>query len=285
MQESRPSKTANRVAMRRAAHQLLDNPKVLDDPIAIPILSPESRANLTHEPAFMPAVAAKYMRAFMVVRSRFAEDELARAIERGTTQYVILGAGLDTFAYRNPYPEAALRVFEVDFPATQAWKRERLAAAQIAIPPSLTYAPVDFEKQTLAEGLRQAGFDAGKPTFFSWLGVIMYLTREAAMNTLKFIAATPLGGGVVFDYAVSRESLNFFQKIALDRLMRRVEAAGEPFRLFFGQAELAAELHSLGFTIIDDLGVAEINARYFANRQDGLRVGGGLGRLISATPR
>lgn len=283
MQESRPSKTANRVAMRRAAHQLLDNPKVLDDPIAIPILGLESGADITQEPAFMPATAAKYMRAFMVVRSRFAEDELARAIARGATQYVILGAGLDTFAYRNPYSESALRVFEVDFPATQAWKREQLAAAQIAVPSSLTYAPVDFEKQTLAEGLREAGFAAGEITFFSWLGVIMYLTREAAMGTLKFIAATPPGGGVVFDYALSRASLNFFQRIALDHLMRRVERAGEPFRLFFNQVELAAELRALGFTHIDDLGVAEINARYFANRSDGLRVGGGLGRLISAT--
>jgi methyltransferase (TIGR00027 family) len=283
MQSSRPSKTALRVAMRRAAHQLLDgNPKVLDDPVAIPILGEESRASLTHEPSFMPAMAAKFMRAFMVVRSRFAEDELARAIARGATQYVILGAGLDTFAYRNPYRESALRVFEVDHPATQAWKRERLAAAAIAIPPSLSFAPIDFEHCTLAEGLREAGFDASKITFFSWLGVIMYLTREAAMGTLEFIASTPRGGGVVFDYALARESLNIFQKLALDRLMRRVEAAGEPFRLFFDPAELARELRSLGFTEVDDLGVAEINARYFAGRGDGLRVGGGLGRLISA---
>lgn len=283
MQESRPSKTAHRVAMRRAAHQLLDNPKVLNDPIAIPILGLESGADLAQEPAFMPAIAAKYMRAFMVVRSRFAEDELARAIARGAKQYVILGAGLDTFAYRNPYPVSALRVFEVDFPATQGWKHERLAAAQIAVPSSLTYAPVDFERQTLADGLHAAGFAVGEITFFSWLGVIMYLTREAAMGTLKFIAATPPGGGVVFDYALARASLNFFQRIALDRLMRRVERAGEPFRLFFDQAELAAELRALGFAHVDDLGVTEINARYFADREDGLRVGGGLGRLISAT--
>ena len=283
MEFSRPSKTANRVAMRRAAHQLLDNPKVLDDPIAIPILSDESRANLTKEPSFMPAVAAKYMRAFMVARSRFAEDELARAMQRGATQYVILGAGLDTFGYRNPYPESALRVFEVDHPATQAWKRERLAAANISIPSSLTFAPTDFEHCTIKEGLRAAGFDPGKISLFSWLGVIMYLTREAAMSTLRFIASMPKDSGVVFDYSVARESLNVFQRIALDRLMRRVEAAGEPFRLFFDPADLAHELHQLGFASIQDLGVDEINQRYFANRADGLRVGGGLGRLISAT--
>ncbi|HTZ73811.1 MAG TPA: class I SAM-dependent methyltransferase [Candidatus Aquilonibacter sp.] len=283
MESSRPSRTAHRVAIRRAAHQVLDDPKVLDDPIAVPILDPESRANLTHEPVFMPEVAAKFMRAFMVVRSRFAEDELARAIARGATQYVILGAGLDTFAYRNPYPGSALHVFEVDHPATQLWKRERLAAGGIAVPPSLTFAPIDFEHCTLAEGLHDAGFEPRKITFFSWLGVIMYLTREAAISTLQFIASTPPGGGVVFDYALARESLNLFQKLALDRLMRRVEAAGEPFRLFFDPAELACELPSLGFAGVEDLGVAEINARYFANRADGLRVGGGLGRLISAT--
>jgi methyltransferase (TIGR00027 family) len=283
MEESRPSRTALRVAMRRAAHQLVDAPpKILDDPLAVKILSPKTQAELTEESSFMPAVAAKYMRAFMVVRSRFAEDELARAIQRGASQYVILGAGLDTFAYRNPYAESSLRVFEVDFPATQVWKRERLAAAEIAIPPSLTFAPVDFERQTLAEGLREAGFDARKITFFSWLGVIMYLTRESAISTLKFVAATRPGGGVVFDYALRRESLNFFQRIALDRLMSRVAAAGEPFRLFFDPAELAAELRAMGFTDLNDLGIQEINGRYFANRADGLRAGGGLGRLISA---
>jgi methyltransferase (TIGR00027 family) len=269
--------------MRRAAHQVLDDdPKVLDDPLALSILSDESRAALTVEPPLMPAMAARFMRAFMVARSRFAEDELARAVGRGATQYVVLGAGLDTFAYRNPYPGSTLLVFEVDFPATQAWKRERLEAAGISVPASLTFAPVDFEKQTLAEGLAEAGFDTSEITFFSWLGVVMYLTREAAESTLKFVAATPRGGGVVFDYAVPRESLNFLQRIAFDRLTRRVEAAGEPFRLFFDPAKLAEQLRAMGFTALEDLGVDEINARYFANRKDNLRTGGGLGRLISA---
>lgn len=268
--------------MGRAAHQLLDDdPKVLEDPLALRILSPESRESLTKEQSFIPGVAAKYMRAMMVARARFAEDELAAAVARGATQYVILGAGLDTFAYRNPYPEGALHVFEVDHPATQEWKRKRLAAGEISIPPSLTFAPVDFERQSLPEGLRDAGFDAGKITFFSWLGVIMYLNREAALGTLEFIAGT-LGGGVVFDYALPRASLGFLQKIAFDNLARRVKAAGEPFQLYFDPAELAAELHRPGFTHLDDLDGPAINARYFANRRDKLRVGGGLGRVIGA---
>jgi methyltransferase (TIGR00027 family) len=283
MESSRPSKTANRVAMRRAAHQLIDDePKVFEDPLALRILSEESRANLTKEQSFIPAVAARYMRAMMVARARFAEDELAVAVARGATQYVILGAGLDTFAYRTPYPVGTLHVFEVDHPATQEWKRERLAAAGISVPESLTFASVDFERQSLVDGLRDAGFNGSKITFFSWLGVVMYLTHSAALDTLKFIAGTPPGGGVAFDYALPRASLSFFQRIAFDNLVRRVKGAGEPFQLYFDPGELAAELRRLGFAEIDDLNNVAINARYFANRKDRLRVGGGLGRLISA---
>jgi methyltransferase (TIGR00027 family) len=160
-----------RVAMRRAAHQLFDHPKVLDDPIALPIIGAEAAAKLEAERNRHKSRVARNLRAFLVARSRFAEDELARAIVRGVRQYVILGAGLDTFAYRNPYEDSALRVFEVDYPATQEWKRWRLAAAGIAIPSPVTYAPVDFERQTLADGLKLAGFDSSKAAFFSWLGV------------------------------------------------------------------------------------------------------------------
>src|SRR5271167_272110 len=155
MQEGKFSRTAQRVAIRRAAHQLLDEPRVLDDPLALRIIGAETAAELRSNPKEHAAFARAF-RAFMVARSRFAEDELALAYARGVRQYVVLGAGLDTFAYRNPH--AGLRVFEVDHPATQAWKREQLQAAGIAIPPSLTFVPVDFERQTLADGLGQSGF-------------------------------------------------------------------------------------------------------------------------------
>jgi len=145
-----------RVAMRRAAHQIFDKPLVLDDPIAVRIIGPEAEARISAERAKYFGEASQAIRAFMAVRSRFAEDELARAVRRGASQYVILGAGLDTFAYRNPFPESTLRVFEVDYPATQEWKRKRLEAGRIAIPSSVTFAPVDFEKQTLREGLLNA---------------------------------------------------------------------------------------------------------------------------------
>jgi len=281
MREARPSRTAYMVAMRRAAHQIFDNPKVFDDPIALAILGPGAEQRLRSEPRFLNRLG-RAVRASMAARSRYAEDQLARAIERGTRQYVILGAGLDTFAYRNPHPQPDLRVFEVDYPATQEWKRERLAAAGISAPPSLTFAPVNFEHQTLAEGLREAGFDASRPAFFSWLGVTMYLERETAMGTFRFIASCGRGSGVTFDYIVPRETLNWTGQLILRAMERRVARAGEPFRTFFAPAELRDELGRMGFRAIEDLGGAELNERYFKNRADGLRVPGVLGRFMTA---
>jgi methyltransferase (TIGR00027 family) len=271
-----------RVAMRRAAHQLLDTPRVFEDPVALPIMGPEALAKLQEEKHRHQDRMAQSFRAFIVVRSRFAEDEMSRAVACGAAQYVILGAGLDTFAYRNPHSESALRVFEVDFPATQEWKRRQLAAAGISIPPSVTYAPVDFERQTLPEGLQQAGFDPQKAAFFSWLGVVMYLTEQTVMSTLGFIASLPAGSGVVFDFAVPRSSLNMAGQLALDALSRRVSAAGEPFQTFFDPTALAERLRGMGFHSVEDLGADEMNARYFPDRQDGLRVRGRIGRLMSA---
>ena len=216
----------------------------------------------------------------MAARSRYAEDELACAVARGVRQYVVLGAGLDTFAYRNPH--AGLRVFEVDHPATQAWKREQLEAAGIVIPGGLTFVPVDFERQTLAEGLGQSGFDSSAAAFFSWLGVTPYLTRDACMTTLSFIAGMPAGSGVVFDFAVDPALLNAGQRQALDALSERVARYGEPFQLFFDPGKLRDELKSLGFHRTEFLQGKEINARYFSDRKDGLLVRGGLGHLMGA---
>jgi len=216
----------------------------------------------------------------MAARSRYAEDELARAVAQGVRQYVVLGAGLDTFAYRNPHP--CLRVFEVDHPATQAWKREQLASAGIAIPEALTFVPVDFERQTLAKGLGQCGFDAGAAACFSWLGVTPYLTREACMITLSFVAKMPAGSGVVFDFAVEAALLNAGQRQALDALAARVARYGEPFQLFFDPAKLQDELRGMGFCRTEFLQGKELNARYFKDREDGLLVRGGLGHLMGA---
>jgi methyltransferase (TIGR00027 family) len=216
----------------------------------------------------------------MAARSRFAEDELARAVAHGVRQYVVLGAGLDTFAYRNPH--SGLRVFEVDHPATQAWKRERLEAAGIAIPTSLTFAPIDFERRTLADGLGQSGFNGSAAAFFSWLGVTPYLTREACMVTLSFIAKMPAGSGVVFDFAVDPALLNAGQRQALEALSQRVARYGEPFQLFFDPEKLQDELKGMGFRRTEFLQGKELNARYFKDRKDGLLVRGSIGHLMAA---
>ena len=138
--------------------------------------------------------------------------ELALGVRGAVCQYVILGAGLDTFAYRNPYPQGTLHVFEVDQPATQTWKRARLDEMGMTPPGDLTFAPVDFETRTLADGLRGAGYDPGKGTFFSWLGVTEYLTTEAVMTTLRFIASASKGSGIVFDYMISPSLLTPVQR-------------------------------------------------------------------------
>jgi methyltransferase (TIGR00027 family) len=275
--EHRPSRTAHRVALRRAAHQLWDKPRIFDDPMALKIIGDKAAAELAaaRQSDTRPARA---LRAFLVARSRFAEDHLTQAVAGGVKQYVVLGAGLDTFAYRNPF--AGLQVFEVDFPATQIWKRELLAASGIDIPSSLTFAPIDFEKDTLADGLANAGFKANEPAFFSWLGVTPYLAMVTVMSTLKWIISACGQNGVAFDYAVPRGSLSFFNRKAFDELAARVAAAGEPFIGFFDPPELARSMHGMGYKNIEDLGGNEINARYFAGRSDKLQVRGELARLM-----
>jgi methyltransferase (TIGR00027 family) len=279
MQEGKFSRTAHRVAIRRAAHQLLDHPRVLDDPLALRIIGSEAAETLRSDPKEDHAFSRAF-RAFMAARSRYAEDELARAVEQGMTQYVVLGAGLDTFACRNPHP--GLRVFEVDHPATQAWKREQLHAASIVIPASLTFVPIDFEQQTLATGLEQSGFNASSAAFFSWLGVTPYLTREACMTTLSYIAKMPTDSGVVFDFAVDPKLLNAGQRQALDALSKRVARYGEPFQLFFDPPKLQDELKAVGFHRTEFLQGKELNARYFKDRNDGLLVRGSIGHLMGA---
>ena len=174
-----------------------------------------------------------------------------------------------------------MRVFEVDHPATQNWKRSCLEGNAITPPRNVTFAPLDFTTQTLAESLRDAGCDPSKRTFFSWLGVTVYLTTEVVMATLRFIASAPGGSGVVFDYGVSPSLLTPVQKSALGALARRVASAGEPWRALFDPASLAQELRAMGFHHLTDNGAKEINARYFTNRKDGLRVGG-LAHVMSA---
>ena len=292
---STPSITAMRVAMRRAAHQLYDSPLILNDPVVLSILGTERCDKLRSDPARQSTPIAVAMRAYMAVRARFAEDCIAAAVANGTTQLVILGAGLDTFAHRNPHP--TLRVFEVDHPATQSWKLDMLAAAALPHPPNLRYAAVDFEARAASDSpaslaptassnpepapqhdlrtaLLAAGLDHTAKTFFSWMGVVPYLTLPAFRATLAFAASLPIGSGIAFDYGLPREHLSPRARIGFDYLASRVRRAGEPFQLFFTPAEAAAELRAAHYTRIQDLAPADLNARYFthnASEQDSVK--------------
>ena len=271
MDDQHPSRTAWRVAVSRAAHQVVDSPRVFDDPLAVRILGPDGHAALERDRADATNRVASALRAFMAVRSRIAEDSLADAYAHGVRQYGVLGAGLDTFAYRNDL--AGLRVFEVDHPATQQWKRGLIEQAAVPIPRSLTYVPVDFERRGFVEALANGGFDCTAPAFFSWLGVTMYLNRETVVETVRAIAALPRPSAVVFDYAVAPAKLGMMERAVLAAFERRVAAIGEPWTCYFEPGDLAAVLGTAGFVRVQDLGPEAINRSYFDGRSDGLRVG------------
>jgi methyltransferase (TIGR00027 family) len=278
MNEHHPSQTAHRVAKGRAIHQIWDHPRVFDDPVAVRILGHDVAAEISGaKPA--DTAARTTLRAFLVARSRYAEDRLALAVAHGVHQYVILGAGLDTFAYRNPFKD--VHVFEVDHPATQAWKRRLVHEAGIELPRNLTFAPVNFEKDTLPEALASAGFKSAEPAFFSWLGVPTYLPREKVLATLKWIISACRHNAVVFDYSVPRESLSESSRQAFDALAARVAAGGEPFVSFFAMDELRSLLLDMGYVDVDNLGPEEMNHRFFEGRTDDLHVGG-AGRVCCA---
>ncbi len=277
MERGQPSKTALRVAMRRAAHQLLDRPPVLDDPVAVRLLGPEFIVDRERE----SHPVARAFRAFMAARSRWVEDRLASAVSAGATQYVILGAGLDTFAWRNPHP--SLRVFEVDHPATQEWKMQLLEQAGLPPPANLRFVPLDFERRALAEGLAESGLE-GTVAFFGWLGVVPYLTPEAFRSTLAAIASRPCGAQVAFDYALSPESFSPLRRMFFNALAARVARAGEPFRLFFAPEQLEEELRRAGFRSVEHIGSEGLNGLYFHGREDGLELPSpGLGRMALAS--
>jgi len=276
-----PKPSALMVAVQRAAHQLVDSPRVFDDPLALTILGPADSQSLTSDLSRFREPMAVGLRSSVVVRSRFAEDEWAAAIERGVRQYVVLGAGLDTSAYR--HPDAPGRMFEVDLPATQAWKRARLQEAGIETPSSLHYVPVDFETVSLPQGLARAGFDASQPAFFSWLGVSMYLDEASIIETLRYIGRCAPGSAVVFDYITPFSSLPMMMRIAMEQLAARLAASGEPWKTHFEPAALADTLVSLGFSQCRSWAPDELNARYLAGRTDGLHMGPGPGRFMHAT--
>lgn len=259
---------------------MLDTPLVFEDPLAFKILGAAEEESLRSDPLRYNTPLLKGLRASVVVRSRLAEDEWARSKQRGIRQAVILGAGLDTFAYRSREQDTS-RIFEVDLPATQQWKRDCLRAAGIEEPASLTFVPIDFERSTLAEALGQAGFRPNEPAFFSWLGVTMYLEEKAILSTLRFIASLAAGTGIVFDYGVLPSLLSPSERRGLQALSARTSEHGEPWKALFDPAYLTGMLRTLGFSEVEDLGPEQLNERYLAGRKDGLRKSG-VSRMIRA---
>jgi methyltransferase (TIGR00027 family) len=262
MQIGQPSRTALGAAALRAAHQVLDGAAIFVDPLAVRILGSDAQDMLRDA----DDASRQRLRWFIAIRTRVAEDALALAIERGVSQLVVLGAGLDTYAYRTP-ASGKLRIFEVDHPSTQAWKRERLAETGIALPATLRFVPVDFERETLADGLGAAGFDPAQQTFFTWLGVVPYLTESAVFATLGTIAGLPGGAHVVFDYVNPAASImEAGSRAAHEALAARVAAIGEALQCRFDSEELHARLAELGFRDVEDLGPHQIAQRFFPGR-------------------
>jgi methyltransferase (TIGR00027 family) len=283
-------------ASQRAAHQMFDNPKIFEDPLALRIIGAEADSKLRLSLAQFQNLLERELRAYMVVRNRYAEDELARSVQKGVRQYVILGAGLDTFAYRNPFPQ--LRVFEVDHPATQAWKRSCLEKAAIPIPASVTYVSVDFERQMMTDALRQSGFKSDELTFISCLGVVRYLSRETLISVLtSIVSSMRTGSEVVFDFGSPPSLLQVLRGRALpggtEVIFNSSSFPSLPQRLrklayqmivnwtfrnngfrptYLAVAPLTRDLKRIGFADVQLFGPREMTARYCKNRTDGLQI-------------
>lgn len=277
MQAAEPSRTAQAAAFHRAVHQLIEKGNIFEDPLAHRILgvAPEA-VNRDAEQQPMRRI----MRLFIAARSRFAEDALAKAVANGASQLVVLGAGLDTYAYRGKLRDR-LRIFEVDHPATQEWKRDRLSRTGISIPGCLTFAPLDFERQTLPEGLAAAGFDPRQQTFFTWLGVVPYLTEETIWSTLTFVANLPAAAHVVFDYSDPPHLLSPEVRERHEKRAARVAALGEAWISFFEAEQLRGKLLELGFRVVEDLAPPEIVTRYFPQQVQPVPEKGG--HIVRAT--
>jgi methyltransferase (TIGR00027 family) len=258
MKPNEPSRTALMIARQRAAHQLLDHGVILHDPFAMKILREEEKDVLQFASAHPLASVG---RLFTAARSRIAEDALSKAVEGGIRQIVILGAGLDTFALRNPHGARQIRIYEVDHPATQTWKRQRLAEAQIALPPWLIFVPVDFERDDVGEKLAAAGFQQNSPAFFTWLGVVTYLTQGAIGRTLDYISSIQ-NSEVVFDYMeppeASSEEVRQLETERSEQLKKMEERSLSRFE----PAGMAAILRSHGYSAIEDINFQEIASRF-----------------------
>jgi methyltransferase (TIGR00027 family) len=252
MDMGRPSRTAIAVARARADHQVADEPRIFTDAYARAIVGEPDLAGGEFDRGVDPGLVRR-RRLFIAARSRLADDTIAAALAGGARQVVVLGAGLDTSAYRSTDP--GVRFFEVDHPSTQQWKRHRLAAARIGIPATLTYVPLDFETATLDDGLSGAGFDRDQAAVFVWLGVVAYLTKPSIASTWRYIADQGGGAVLVMDYLYPPSE-------ATRARGERVAAVGEPWRSWFTPDEIRGELDARGLTVVEDYPASALLNRY-----------------------
>ncbi len=267
--------SAWRVALRRAAHQLYDTPVVFRDPFAVPLLGPAGAEALRRTPKAQGRAWSRALRAFAVARTLFAEEQLARAYARGTRQYCLLGAGLDTFALRNPWPD--LRVWELDLAPVQRWKRELAGAAGFRFEGRREAVAGDL----LATPWPPGTMDPGRPALFAMLGVAPFLPAEALRALLGRVRGFAPGSGIVFDYRLPREALGGEEQRQQDSFAARAAASGEPLVSGWTPEGMRAELG--GFGAVEDLDAEAINARYFAGRGDGLQARGQAARIVCAS--
>lgn len=280
-----PSQTAQLAAAHRAYHLMHDRPTILEDSAAIWLLGPPLNVILRLAPLrqlLWNRLLAKVrpISAFVVVRSRYIEDCLERSIAEGCRQYVILGAGLDSWALR--HPRSGVRVFELDHPATQQWKEARIRARLGTLPSHLTLIPIDFEREAIADALSSRPYDRDSRAFVSWLGTIYYLTRGAIEATLASLAmACAAGSRVVFDYFQPKSTMSPADLQLFEELDRGGTRRGEPMQTLLDLAEMAGMLRSAGFRVVEDLPASEIRYRYLRDRSDGLDIPG-FARLCCA---
>jgi methyltransferase (TIGR00027 family) len=266
MSDQNASRTALGTAYMRAAHQLLDSPpRILEDPLAVRLLGPAAVKRINETAQSYQTPARRALRAHVVLRSRFAEDQLAAAVHRGVTQYIILGAGFDTFVLRQPVWAQALRILEVDHEGTQIRKRAQLAAAALTMPDNAAFATIDFEHETLHDGLQRYQVSLDEPTFFSWLGVTMYLNEEAIDAVLMSVAAFPAESEIVLTFAPPPgDTPSPFDE--------RAASLGEPWVSYFTTEAIEAKLRDASFSNVEFLSPSEAEARYFRDRPHDLPV-------------
>jgi methyltransferase (TIGR00027 family) len=282
LESTSPDSTAVRVALWRAIHVQVDAPPhVLEDEVGLRLVAPDE--NWRARPDMHPQGTSRF-RASIVARSRFIEDLVAEQLKHGVAQYIILGAGLDTFAQRKPEIASKLTVFEVDQPGTQAWKRRRLTELGMGIPDWLRFVPVNFESKTsLWEQLAKAGFDKRKPTIVSSLGVSMYLTTDAIKDTLRDMAGLASCSKFIMTFMLPLEQVDPEDQLGYQMAAKGARASGTPFISFFTPPEMLTLAREAGFKAAEHLSTASLAPRYFAGRADKLRPSTGEELLIATT--